>query len=91
MRTVYVKPGTKVIIRNGKETVISNEEYVELSSEFNRRRCKPLAKSQIMKCELERLELMSKIKSEPSELETLRTENAILKKKLEEIKSIISS
>ena len=91
MRTIYVKPGTKVIIRNGKETVISNEEYVELGREHNKRRCKPLTKAQIMKCELERLELMNKIKSEPSELETLRAENAILKKKLEEIKSIISS
>lgn len=60
MRTIYVKPGTKVvvrdttdrkgkiIIRNGIETVISNEE-----------------------------------------LEILRTENAILKKKLEEIKVLL--
>ena len=89
MRTIYVKPGTKVIVKNGKETIISNEEYIELNRECVRRRCKPLTKTQIMKCELERLELTNKIKSEPSELETLRTENTILKKKLEEIKSII--
>ena len=38
MRTVYVKPGTKVVVRNGKETVISNEEYIELSREYGRRR-----------------------------------------------------
>lgn len=55
MRTIYVNPGTKVVMAENP---------------------KPLT---------------NRMKSKPSELETLRSENLMLKKKLEEIKSIISS
>ena len=70
---------------------MSDEERLKLQEEYYREKHKPLTKAQRMICELEVSELILKAQSQPSELKTLRTENAILKKKLEEIKSIISS
>lgn len=70
---------------------MTDEELLRLKEEYYREKCKALIKAQRMKCELEVFESILKAQSEPSELETLRMENAILKKKLEEIKSIISS